>query len=83
MSRIGKKPINVPSEAKITIDGRIITVQGPKGTLSLEVHPLAIVERDREQLIVRRAEDTRLGRSIHGLCRTLINKMVIGVDGCF
>ena len=83
MSRIGKKPINVPSEAEITIDGRIITVRGPKGTLSLEVHPLAIVERDREQLIVRRAEDTRLGRSIHGLCRTLINNMVIGVTKGF
>jgi large subunit ribosomal protein L6 len=83
MSRIGKKPINVPSEAEITIDGRIITVQGPKGTLSREIHPLTIVERDGEQLIVRRAEDTRLGRSIHGLFRTLINNMVIGVTKGF
>ncbi|MDL1959009.1 MAG: 50S ribosomal protein L6 [Deltaproteobacteria bacterium] len=83
MSRIGKRPINVPSEAKITIDGRIITVQGPKGTLSREIHPLASVERDGEHLIVRRSDDTWQGRSIHGLFRTLINNMVVGVTKGF
>jgi large subunit ribosomal protein L6 len=83
MSRIGKRPINVPSEAKVTIDGRIITVQGPKGTLSQEIHPLASVERDGEHLIVRRSDDTRQGRSIHGLFRTLINNMVVGVTKGF
>jgi len=59
MSRIGKKPINVPAEAKVTIDGRIITVQGPKGALSREIHPLASVEKDGEHLVVRRTDDTR------------------------
>jgi large subunit ribosomal protein L6 len=83
MSRIGKRPINVPSEVKVTIDGRIITVQGPKGTLSREIHPLASVERDGEHLIIRRADDTRKGRSIHGLFRTLINNMVVGVTKGF
>lgn len=83
MSRIGKKPINVPSEAKVTIDGRIITVQGPKGALSREIHPLASVEKDGEYLVVRRADDTRQGRSIHGLFRTLINNMVVGVTKGF
>ena len=83
MSRIGKKPINVPAEAKVTIDGRIITVQGPKGALSREIHPLASVEKDGEHLVVRRADDTRQGRSIHGLFRTLINNMVVGVTKGF
>jgi large subunit ribosomal protein L6 len=83
MSRIGKIPINVPSEAKVTIDGRIITIQGPKGTLSREIHPLANVEKDGEHLIVRRADNTRHGRSIHGLFRTLINNMVVGVTKGF
>ena len=83
MSRIGKKPINVPLEAKVTINGSIITVQGPKGALSREIHPLASVEKDGERLVVRRADDTRLGRSIHGLFRTLINNMVVGVTKGF
>ncbi len=83
MSRIGKKPINVPSGTKVTLDGRIITIQGPKGTLSREIHPLASVEKDGEFLVVRRADDTRQGRSIHGLFRTLINNMVVGVTKGF
>ncbi|MBW1670669.1 MAG: 50S ribosomal protein L6 [Deltaproteobacteria bacterium] len=83
MSRIGKKPINVPSEANVTINGSIITVQGPKGALSREIHPLTSVEKDGECLVVKRADDTRLSRSIHGLFRTLINNMVVGVTKGF
>ncbi|RPI54884.1 MAG: 50S ribosomal protein L6 [Deltaproteobacteria bacterium] len=83
MSRIGKRRIDVPLEVKVTIDGRIITVQGPKGALSREIHPLASVEKDGEHLVVRRADDTRQGRSIHGLFRTLIDNMVVGVTKGF
>jgi large subunit ribosomal protein L6 len=83
MSRIGKLPINVPSEAKVTIDGPVFTVQGPKGVLSREIHPLASVEKDGERLLVRRADDSRQSRSIHGLFRTLINNMVVGVTRGF
>jgi large subunit ribosomal protein L6 len=83
MSRIGKKPIPVASGAKVTIDGNQITVEGPRGILSREIHPLARVERDGDQIIVRRANESRQGRAIHGLTRTLINNMVVGVTEGF
>jgi large subunit ribosomal protein L6 len=83
MSRIGKRPINVPSETEVVIEGRVITVQGPKGTLSREINALASVEKDGEQLIVKRADNTRQSRSIHGLTRTLVNNMVVGVTKGF
>jgi large subunit ribosomal protein L6 len=83
MSRIGKRAIVVPPETQITIDGRTITVQGPKGTLTREIHPLARVERDGNNLIVKRADDTRQSNAIHGLTRTLIDNMVTGVSRGF
>ncbi len=83
MSRIGKRVIAVPPETKVTIDGRIITVQGPKGTLTREIHPLVRVERQGNNLIVKRADDTRQSNSMHGLTRTLIDNMVTGVTKGF
>jgi large subunit ribosomal protein L6 len=83
MSRIGKQPIPIPSAAKVTVEGLTVTVRGPKGVLSREINPLAIVELDGDRLLVRRKNDSREGRSIHGLTRTLINNMVVGVTEGF
>ncbi|NIA08432.1 MAG: 50S ribosomal protein L6 [Nitrospiraceae bacterium] len=83
MSRIGKRIIAVPPKIKVTIDGRIITVQGPRGTLSREIHPLVEVAKDGDNLIVKRVDDTRQSNSIHGLTRTLIDNMVTGVSRGF
>ena len=82
MSRIGKAPIPVPSGVDVKIDGRAITVKGPKGTLSHEVVEPIVVRQDGEQLVVERPDDERRSRSLHGLTRTLVNNMVVGVtDG--
>src|SRR3954447_12709388 len=82
MSRIGRLPIQVPSGVDITIDGRDVTVKGPKGTLQHTVAAPITIEREDGSLIVSRPNDERVSRSLHGLTRTLVNNMVIGVtDG--
>ena len=83
MSRIGKLPVPVPSGVDVTIDGAVVTVKGPKGTLSHTVAAPIIVEKgDDGVLDVRRPDDERESRSLHGLTRTLVNNMVVGVtDG--
>ncbi len=84
MSRIGKSPITVPGGVDIAIDGASVTVKGPKGTLSREVPSVISVRREESQLIVERPNDERQNRSLHGLTRTLVNNMVVGVtDGFF
>jgi large subunit ribosomal protein L6 len=79
MSRIGNKPITVPSEVKVTIDGNKITVTGPKGTLVREIHENISLEMDNNVINVKRKDDEPKNRSLHGLTRTLINNMIIGV----
>ena len=79
MSRIGKLPIAVPSGVDVAIDERLVTVKGPKGTLSHTVAAPITVEKDDGVLEVKRPDDERESRSLHGLTRTLINNMVIGV----
>jgi large subunit ribosomal protein L6 len=82
MSRIGKLPIEVPSGVDIAIDERLVTVKGPKGTLSHSVAAPITVERNDALLEVKRPDDERNSRALHGLTRTLINNMVVGVtDG--
>ena len=80
MSRIGKKPIEIPAGVDVQIDGTLITVKGPKGTLSRNVHPNMIVEKDGNTITVSRPNDDKMNRSLHGLTRTLINNMVVGVN---
>ena len=79
MSRIGKLPIAVPGGVDVTIDGRVVRVLGPKGSLAHTVAAPIEVARDGETLKVIRPDDERLSRSLHGLTRTLIANMVIGV----
>jgi large subunit ribosomal protein L6 len=79
MSRIGRLPITVPGGVDVAIDGRNVTVKGPKGILSHSVATPIQVARDGETLLVTRPDDERLSRSLHGLTRTLIFNMVTGV----
>mgnify|MGYP000907845228 FL=1 len=79
MSRIGKQPVQVPSGVEVTIDGRQVTVKGPKGTLEHTVAEPIAVSFDDGLISVTRPDDERKSRSLHGLTRTLIDNMVVGV----
>ena len=79
MSRIGNKPITVPDGVEVNLDGQKITVKGPKGTLEREIHKNMKVSLDSNVIKVERPNDEPENRSIHGLTRTLINNMIIGV----
>jgi large subunit ribosomal protein L6 len=79
MSRIGKLPIPVPANVDVTIDGQQISVKGPKGTLSHVVAEPITVEREDGVLEVRRPDDERRNRALHGLTRSLVNNLVVGV----
>lgn len=79
MSRIGNKPITVPAEVTVKIDGQKVTVTGPKGTLEREIHKNISLEIADNIITVVRKNDEPQNRSLHGLTRTLINNMIIGV----
>ena len=79
MSRIGRLPIPVPAGVDVTIDGPLVTVKGPKGALTHTVVEPISVARDDGELVVTRPDDERDSRARHGLTRTLVNNMVIGV----
>ena len=82
MSRIGRLPIPVPSGVDVTINGRILTVTGPKGQLTRELHPDMTVKREEDNLVVTRPTEQKTHKQLHGLTRTLVNNMVVGVtDG--
>ena len=82
MSRIGRLPIPVPSTVDVTIDGRIVTVTGPKGVLTRSLHPDMTVSREDANLVVTRPTEQKTHKQLHGLTRTLVNNMVVGVtDG--
>jgi len=83
MSRIGKAPITVPSGVDVTVDGRKVTVKGPKGTLSHEVDEPITVSVDDGVLSVQRPDDERESRALHGLSRSLLNNLVQGVSQGF
>jgi large subunit ribosomal protein L6 len=79
MSRIGKLPIPVPANVDVTIDGQSISVKGPKGTLAHTIAEPIIVERGEGVLEVKRPDDERRNRALHGLTRSLVNNLVVGV----
>jgi large subunit ribosomal protein L6 len=82
MSRIGRLPIPVPSGVDVTIDGQSVTVKGPKGTLSHVVAEPITVRQEDATLLVERPDDNRQNRALHGLTRSLVANMVVGVtDG--
>ena len=83
MSRIGNRPVTVPNGVEIDItDGNAVTVKGPKGTLTQNLSPNMSLTRDNGTVVVARPNNERENRSLHGLTRTLLNNMVVGVtDG--
>jgi len=83
MSRIGKSPIPIPGKVNVTIDGSRVAVQGPKGELSRVLPAAVTVEQEGENLLVKRRDDSRLSRQMHGLSRTLVANMVEGVSQGF
>lgn len=83
MSRIGKMPITIPAGVDVKIDGACVTVKGPKGTLTQNVHPDMILEKDGAVLTVKRPDETKEHKALHGLTRALLNNMVVGVTEGF
>jgi large subunit ribosomal protein L6 len=79
MSRIGRMPIPIPEGVDVSIDGRRVTVKGPKGSLERVLPEPITLRRDDGQVLVERPDDERENRALHGLCRSLVNNMVIGV----
>ena len=79
MSRIGRLPIAVPSGVDVTIDGRQVTIKGPKGELTRELHPDMTVVREDGSIVVRRPTEQKQHKQLHGLTRTLVNNLVVGV----
>ncbi len=80
MSRIGKLPISIPAGVTVTLNGDVVTVKGPKGELSQYVNPLISVEVADDQILLTRKNDDKQVRAFHGLYRSLVNNMVIGVS---
>ncbi len=83
MSRIGKRPIPIPSKVTLTIEGQQITVKGPKGELTRVLPAQVILEQEGEALLVKRRDESRMARQRHGLSRTLVANMVDGVSQGF
>ena len=83
MSRIGKTPIAVPGGVDVTIAGSSVTVKGPKGTLSRDVPGSITIRKEDASLLVERPDDERQNRALHGLTRSLVNNMVVGVTDGF
>jgi large subunit ribosomal protein L6 len=84
MSRIGRLPIQIPDKVEVTIDGQNVTVKGPKGELAHTVPaPLTVSRQEDGTVLVSRPDDERESRSLHGLTRTMINNLIVGVTDGF
>lgn len=83
MSRIGRQPIEVPDKVDVSLDGSTVTVKGPKGTLSREVHPDMELRHEDGVITVHRSSDTPRRRALHGMTRALVANMVVGVTEGF
>lgn len=79
MSRIGKNPIAIPSGVEVKIDGRLVDVKGPKGTLNVTLPEPISASIENNEILVTRPDDHRNSRSMHGLSRSLVNNIVVGV----
>ena len=83
MSRIGRMPIAIPAGVTVTLDGNVITVKGAKETLTRELHPNMQIAVENNEIVVTRPNDEKQNRALHGLTRTLIHNMVVGVTEGF
>ena len=81
MSRIGRMPITVPAGVEVSVAaGNVVTVKGPKGTLTQQLHPDMVIEQNGSEITVKRPSDDKEHRSLHGLTRTLLHNMIVGVN---
>ena len=81
MSRIGRMPITVPAGVEVNVAaGNLVTVKGPKGTLTQQLHPAMVIEQNGAEILVKRPSDAKEHRSLHGLTRTLLSNMIVGVN---
>ena len=83
MSRIGRKPINIPAGVDVAINGSEVTVKGPKGALTQKFNPVVTITKEGDEILVTRPDDQKESRSLHGLTRTLVHNMVVGVTEGF
>ena len=83
MSRIGRKPINIPAGVEVKVEGTCVTVKGPKGTLTQKFQPAMTIAVEGAEIVVTRPNDEKENRSLHGLTRTLISNMIVGVTEGF
>lgn len=83
MSRIGRMPITIPSGVTVKMEGNVVSVKGPKGELTRTFHPDMALKMEDNTIIVERPSDNKTHRSLHGLTRTLLNNMVVGVTAGF
>ena len=83
MSRIGRMPIAVPAGVEVKFDGHVVTVKGAKATLTREIHPNMNVAMEGNEILVTRPNDDKQNRALHGLTRSLIHNMVVGVTEGF
>ena len=83
MSRIGRKPINIPAGVEVKVEGTCVTVKGPKGTLTQKFQPAMTIDVEGAETVVTRPNDEKENRSLHGLTRTLISNMIVGVTEGF
>jgi len=83
MSRIGRMPVVIPADVDVDINGQIVIVKGPKGTLTQNVHKNMILEMDGKTMLVKRPNDEKENRALHGLTRALLNNMVVGASTGF
>ncbi|MCL1798784.1 MAG: 50S ribosomal protein L6 [Eggerthellaceae bacterium] len=83
MSRIGKQPIPVPAGVEVRIEGTTVSVKGAKGELARTLPEILTIKQEGDQILVERPDDSREAKSFHGLARTLIDNMVVGVSAGF
>ena len=84
MSRIGKMPVAIPAGVEVTVaDGNLVTVKGPKGTLTQQLQPSMTIKQEGAELLVSRPDDGKENRALHGLTRALLHNMVVGVSEGF
>jgi large subunit ribosomal protein L6 len=79
MSRVGKLPVKIPEKVKVSVDGNLVKIEGPKGKMSFPYNPRVAVAVDKGEVKVTRPDETRLSKGLHGLTRTLVKNAVEGV----